>query len=91
MPIGIREMNPAIPLAALCTTPLGRNFTGHLLLRNSLAQSLLRLFRRFVHGDLPQIGGPEVIGLMISHIWEAFPSHHSQLLRRFQCFVSLMT
>jgi hypothetical protein len=74
MPIGIREMNPAVPLAALRTTPLGRDFTNHLLLRNSLTQPLLRLFRRFVHSDLPQIGGPEVIGLMISHIWEAFPS-----------------
>jgi len=74
MPIGIREMNPAIPLAALCTMPLSGSFTGHLLLRNSVAQPLLRLFRRLVHGDLPQIGGPEVIGLMISHIWDAFPS-----------------
>ena len=74
MPIGIREMNPAIPLAALCTTPLSGNFTVHLLVRNSLTQPLLRLFRRFVHGDVPQIGGPEVIGLMISRIWDAFPS-----------------
>ena len=62
MPIGIREMNPAIPLAALCTTPLSGNFAGYLLLRNSLTQPLLRLFRRFVHGDLPQIRGPEDIG-----------------------------
>jgi hypothetical protein len=61
MPVGIREMNPAIPLAALRTTPLGRDFTGHLLLRHSLTQPLFRLFRRFVHSDLPQIGGPEVI------------------------------
>jgi hypothetical protein len=70
MPIGIREMNPAIPLAALCATPLSGNFTRHLLLRHSLTQPLLWLFRRFVHGDLTQIGGPEVIGLMISHIWD---------------------
>jgi hypothetical protein len=77
MPIGIREMNPAIPLAALCTTPLSGNFAGYLLLRNSLTQPLLRIFRKFFHGDLPQKGGPELIGLMVSHIWDAFPSSSS--------------
>jgi|SRR5580658_4121882 hypothetical protein len=65
MPIGVLEMNPAIPHAALSTTPLSRGFTGHLLLRNSLAEPFFRLLRKLFHGELPQIGSPECMGLMI--------------------------
>jgi hypothetical protein len=59
MPIGVLEMNPAIPQAALSTTPLSGSFAGYMLLQNSLAELLFRLLCKLFHGELPQIGSPE--------------------------------
>ena len=58
MPIGVLEVNPAIPHAALCTMSLGGSFASYMLLRNSLAEPLFRLLRKLFHGELPQIGSP---------------------------------
>ncbi len=67
MPVRVREMNPAKPKAALRTTPLRRGFASYFLLRNSLAQALLRFFSRFDQGDLPELRSQEFNGPMISH------------------------
>jgi hypothetical protein len=72
MPIGVLEMNPAIPHAALSTTPLSGSFASYLLLRNSLAEALFRLLRELFHGELPQIGSPEFMRLMISQAGDIF-------------------
>jgi hypothetical protein len=69
MPIGVLEMNPAIPHAALSTMPLSGSFASYLLLRNSLAESLFRLLRKLFHGELPQIGSPGFMGMMIPRAW----------------------
>lgn len=53
MPIGVLEVNPAIPHAALSTTPLSGSFASYMLLRNSLAEPLFRLLRKLLHGELP--------------------------------------
>ena len=65
MPIGVLEMNPAKPHAAQSTAPLSRGFAGYLLLGNSLAEPLFWLLRKLFHGELPQIGSPGCMGLMI--------------------------
>jgi len=81
MQIGIREMNPAISLAALCTTPLSGNFTG-LVVAKLPYTAASSAFSKVCSWRPPQIGGPEVIELTISYIWDA---------ARLQCFVRLMT
>src|SRR4029077_599074 len=78
MPAGVLEMNPAIPQPALGAPSLRRRFAGYFLLRNPLAQPLLRFFRRFVQADLPQKGSAELVGLMVSHVgaaltWTSLP------------------
>jgi|HubBroStandDraft_6_1064221.scaffolds.fasta_scaffold12103_2 hypothetical protein len=65
MPVGVLEMNPAIPHPALSTAPLGGSFASRLLLRNSLAEPLFRLRRKLFHRELPQIGSPGCMGPMI--------------------------
>jgi hypothetical protein len=72
MPAGVLEMNPAIPQPALGAPSLRRRLAGHFLLRNPLAEALLRFFRRFVQADLPQKGSPEFVGLMVSHVGDTF-------------------
>jgi hypothetical protein len=72
MPIGVLEVNPAIPHAALSTTPLSGSFASYMLLRNSLAEPLFRLLRKLFHGELPQIGSPGFVGLMIPHAGDTF-------------------
>ena len=72
MPIGVLEVNPAIPHAALSTTPLSGSFASYLLLRNSLAEPLFRLLRKLFHGELPQIGSPRFMGLMIPQAGDTF-------------------
>jgi len=72
MPIGVLEMNPAIPHAALSATPLSGSFASYLLLRNSLAEPLFRQLRKLFHGELPQIGSPGFMGLMIPHAVDTF-------------------
>jgi hypothetical protein len=72
MPIGVLEVNPAIPHAALSTTSLSGSFAGYLLLRNSLAESLSRLLRKLFHGELPQIGSPGFMALMIPQAVDTF-------------------
>lgn len=68
MPFRVREMNPAKPEPALRATPLSRGFASYFLLRNSLAQPLLRFFSRLDQGDLPEMRSPEFDGPMISHV-----------------------
>jgi len=51
MPIGVLEVNPAIPHVALSTTPLSGTFASYMLLRNSLAEPLFRLLRKLFHGN----------------------------------------
>jgi hypothetical protein len=65
MPVGVLEMNPAIPHAALSTAPLSGGFASRLLLRNALAEPLFRLLSKLFHSELPQIGSPGCMGLMI--------------------------
>ncbi len=72
MPIGILEVNPAIPHAALSTTPLSGGFASYMLLRNSLAKPLFRLLRKLFHGELPQIGSLGFMGLMIPQAGDTF-------------------
>jgi hypothetical protein len=72
MPIRVLEMNPAIPHAALSTTPLRGSFASYLLLRDSLAEPLFRLLRKLFHGELPQIGSPAFMRLMIPHAGDTF-------------------
>jgi hypothetical protein len=72
MPIGVLEMNPAIPPAALTTTPLSGSFASYLLLRNPLAEPLFRLLRKLLHGELPQIGSPGFMRLMIPQAGDTF-------------------
>jgi hypothetical protein len=72
MPIGVLEVNPAIPHAALSTTPLSGSFASYMLLRNSLAEPLFRLLRKLFHGELPQIGSPGFMGLMIPQAGDTF-------------------
>ena len=72
MPIGVLEMNPAIPHAALSATPLSGSFASYLLLRNSLAEPLFRQLRKLFHGELPQIGSPGFMGLMIPQAVDTF-------------------
>jgi hypothetical protein len=72
MPIGVLEMNPAIPEPTLRTSPLSGSFASHMLLRNSLAEPLFRLLRKLFHGELPQIGSPEYMGLMIPQAGDTF-------------------
>jgi hypothetical protein len=72
MPIGVLEVNPAIPHAALSTTPLSGSFASYMLLRNSLAEPLFRLFRKLLHGELPQIGSPGFMDLMIPQAGDTF-------------------
>jgi hypothetical protein len=72
MPIGVLEMNPAKPHPALSATPLSRSFASYLLLRNSLAEPLLRLLGKFFHGELPQIGSPGFMVLMIPQAGDTF-------------------
>jgi hypothetical protein len=67
MPVGVLEMNPAIPKPALTTASLSVSFTSHLLVRNSLAEPFLRFFLAFDHGDLLRTGSPELMGAMVSH------------------------
>jgi hypothetical protein len=81
MPIGVLEMNPAIPHAALTTTPLSRSFAGYLLLRNSLAQPFCRLLRKLFHGNslksevqvywlmIPQAGNKFVLQPTLFRLW----------------------
>jgi hypothetical protein len=82
MPIGVLEMNPAIPHAALSTTPLSGGFAGYLLLRNSLAEPLFWLLRKLFHGELPQIGSPRFMGLMIPQAGTHLNYSERRLLRR---------
>jgi hypothetical protein len=72
MPIGVLEMNPAVPHPALSTTPLSGSFASYMLLRNSLAESLCRLLRKLFHGELPQIGSPGFMRLMIPQAGDTF-------------------
>lgn len=72
MPIGVLEMNPAIPHAALSTMPLSGSFASYLLLRNSFAEPLFRLLRKLFHAELPQIGSPRCMGLMIPQAGDTF-------------------
>jgi hypothetical protein len=72
MPIGVLEMNPAIPHAALRTAPLSGSFASYLLLRNSLAEPFFRLLRKLFHGELHQIGSPEFMRLMIPQAVDTF-------------------
>jgi len=72
MPIGVLEVNPAIPHAALSTAPLSGSFASYMLLRNSLAEALFRLLRKLFHGELPQIGSPGFMGLMIPQAGDRF-------------------
>lgn len=74
MPVGVREVNPAKPEPALRATPLSRGFASYFLLRNSLAQALLRFFSRFDQGDLPELRSPEFNVPMISHAKGTFIS-----------------
>jgi hypothetical protein len=60
VPIGVLKVNPAIPHAALSTTPLSGSFAYYMLLRDSLAEPLFRLLRKLFHGELPK---SEVLGL----------------------------
>ena len=66
MPIGVLEVNPAIPHAALTATPLSGSFASYMLLRNSFAEPFFRLIRKLFHGELPQIGSPGFMRLMIA-------------------------
>ena len=72
MPIGVLEMSPAIPHAALGTTPLRGSFASYLLLRDSLAEPLFRQLHMLFHGELPQIGSPGFMGLMIPQAGDTF-------------------
>ena len=72
MPIGVLEMNPAIPHAALSTTSLSGSLASYLLLRNSLAEPLFRLLRKLFHGELPQIGSLGFMRLMIPQAGDIF-------------------
>ena len=40
--------------------------------RNSLAEPLFRLLRKLFHGELPQIGSPRFMGLMIPQVGDTF-------------------
>jgi hypothetical protein len=72
MPIGVLEVNPAIPHVALSTTSLSGSFASYMLLRNSLAEPLFRRLRKLFHGELPQIGSPGFMGLMIPQAGDTF-------------------
>ena len=72
MPIGVLKMNPAIPHAALSTTPLSGSFANYMLLRNTLAEPLFRLLLKLFHGELPEIGSPGFMALMIPQDGDTF-------------------
>src|SRR5271169_346686 len=72
MPIGVLEVNPAIPHTALSTTPLSGSFASYMLLPNPLAEPLFRLLCKLFHGELPQIGSPGFMGLMIPQAGDTF-------------------
>jgi hypothetical protein len=84
MPIGVLEMNPAIPHAALSTTAVRGSFASYMLPRNSLAESLSRLLRKLFHGELPQIGSPGFMGLMIPQAGDTFELFGTPLLAKAQ-------
>jgi hypothetical protein len=82
MPVGVLEMNPAKPHPALSTTPLSGSFASYMLLRNSLAEPLFRLLRKLFHHDLPQIGSPGFMRLMIPQAVDTFELFGTPFLRR---------
>src|SRR5271155_19560 len=74
VPVGILEMNPAIPKSALRAATLSGSFTSHLSVRSSLAEPFLRFFLTFGQVDLHRTGSPELREVMVAHAGDAFTS-----------------